>query len=338
MNRRAANRVLVVSPVFHGYWRGISAALAAHGYETREHLYDQRTSIRSRVKYKVRHELPQRLGHGDHQELEQLTTLAAIRAVRESQPDVVVVVKGDALGDDFYSEISGRARVLWLYDELRRTRWEGRDISIAGPVCSYSPADTRALSDAGLTAMFLPLAYDHRLIAKPTPKRNADVVFIGARYPGREKTLVDLAAHGIPVRVYGRDWSHHVWDRLRTWEARRPALPSGRDLERAEAYSAMMEASATLNMHGDQDGFTMRTFEACGVGALQFIDRDDLNGLYDDGVDLASFSSVDELADLCRRATSDRAWSANLRQAARVKTLANHTFDHRVATLARVWT
>jgi len=160
---------------------------------------------------------------------------------------------------------------------------------------------------------------------------------VGARYPSRERVLEGLAAANVPVRAYGRDWSSHPVDRLCTWSLRRPAVPSSRDLDRAAAYRVMAESTATLNLHGDQDGFTMRTFEAAEVGGLQLIDRNDVTGLYDDGVELAAFTSTAELVDLCRRAAADRPWSQALRIAARPLTLAEHTFDHRVATLESSW-
>jgi spore maturation protein CgeB len=139
------------------------------------------------------------------------------------------------------------------------------------------------------------------------------------------------------VRAYGRDWSRHPVDRLRSWNWRRPAVPAERDIDRLAAYEVMAESAATLNLHADQDGFTMRTFEACGVGAVQLIDRTDLDGLYDDGTELASWRSVGELVELCRRARVDRVWTDGLRERGRARTLAEHTFDHRVAVLEELW-
>lgn len=330
------SRVLLVSPAFHGYWKAIETALQARGHEVHVHLYDEHPTLRSRVVYKFRHELPQRLGRGDAA-LESATTTRAINVTRQVAPEAVLVVKGDLLGDDFYDSISGLPRVLWLYDELRRTRWATRNLKVAGPICSYSPLDTRNLVASGLNATHLPLAFDHRIAPTPTIERNSDVVFIGARYPKREATLLGLAESGVQVRAYGRDWSHHVLDRLRTWNLRRPDLPAGRDLSRADAYNSMTAGLATLNIHGDQDGFTMRTFEACGVGALQFIDRRDVSELYDDGVELASYGSKEELLALCQRAALDPAWAKSVREAGRRRTLTEHTFDHRVALLAGTW-
>ena len=59
----------------------------------------------------------------------------------------------------------------------------------------------------------------------------------------------------------------------------------------------MAGARASLNLHGDQDGFTMRTFEACGVGGLQIVDRADVDSLYDPGSELLVFNSTQELVE-----------------------------------------
>ena len=99
----------------------------------------------------------------------------------------------------------------------------------------------------------------------------------------------------------------------------------------------MAAAVATLNIHGDQDGLTMRTFEASGVGGLQLLDRSDLGGLYEPGVELLTWSDDAELVDLCSRAAHDGQWSDGIREAGRRRTLAEHTFDHRVAVLAEAW-
>jgi spore maturation protein CgeB len=135
----------------------------------------------------------------------------------------------------------------------------------------------------------------------------------------------------------GRDWSHHPFDRLRTWQLRRPAIPAWRDVSRPRAYGLMAGAPATINLHEHQDGFTMRTFEASGVGALQLIDRADVSDLYEPGTEIIPFASGDELAELCRRASIDRRWHERVGAAARARTLSEHTFQHRVRDLTAAW-
>lgn len=81
----------------------------------------------------------------------------------------------------------------------------------------------------------------------------------------------------------------------------------------------------------------MRTFEAAGAGGVQLIDRADVTSLYDPGAEVLPFGSIDELIELARRAIADSAWAKGIRSAARQRTLAEHTFDHRVAAIESTW-
>ena len=332
-------RVLLVSPSFHGYHAAIAAALEARGHSVATHVYDRHDGLSGRLQHQLLHQLPSKVGLGDHRRLRREQTEGTLAALRDARPEVVVVVKGDTLGDDFWQHLSraGLPRITWLYDEVRRTRFTPETLASIGPLATYSPLDHEAFVELGWDSRYVPLAFDHRLVPDVAALRTHDVSFVGARYPSRELALETLSAAGIPVHAHGRDWSGHPIDRLRTWSLRRPAVPGGRDVDRATAYRVMAASTATLNLHGDQDGFTMRTFEACGVGGLQLIDRTDVADLYDDGVELVAFSSLDELVELCRRAEASPGWANTIRAAARARTLAQHTFDHRVATLEDSW-
>ena len=174
-----------------------------------------------------------------------------------------------------------------------RTAYPPGLLAAVGPVASYSPLDVAALTEQGVrpgtsrwpsTATWRSRA---RGCAATRSRSSArDIRAANAR-------LLALRDAGLPVRAYGRDWSGHLVDRLRTWRWRRPDVPAERDLDRSRGLRGDGDAAATLNMHADQDGFTMRTFEACGVGGVQLIDRKDLGGLYDDGVELASWTSTE---------------------------------------------
>lgn len=81
----------------------------------------------------------------------------------------------------------------------------------------------------------------------------------------------------------------------------------------------------------------MRTFEACGVGGLQLIDRRDVTDYYDPGTEILPFSSEAELLELAERAIVDDRWGDRIREAARKRTLAEHTFWHRAKQLVASW-
>lgn len=330
-------KVLLVSPGFHGYHAAIAAALTACGHDVSTWVYDDHGGVGGRTWHQLRHQLPRRVGAGSLRRLGREETARAVAAVDRHRPEAVVVVKGDTLGDAFWERLAGLPRVTWLYDEVRRTCWTTRRLSTIGPVATYSALDAVDLEAEDLDVRHLPLAFDHRLVPTPTAARTPHVSFVGARYPTREHVLTVLHDAGVPVRAYGRDWSPHPVDRVRTWRVGVPSVPADRDVTRAEAYDVMAASAATLNLHGDQDGFTMRTFEAAGVGGVQLVDRMDVDGLYEPGTEVLAFTEVEELVDLCRRVATDTRWAEGVRAAARARTLAEHTFDHRVSELEGAW-
>lgn len=333
-----ATRVLLVSPAFHGYWESIQRAFQTLGYDVRTHLYDDFATVGSKIRNKLAYELPERVrpGTGTARLLADATS-AARSALRSHRPDVVLAVKSDLIGPAFWDDVEACSlpSVLWLYDEVRRTGYGTADLRRFGAVASYSGLDVDSLRGLGIAAHHVPLAFDPAFEVRGL--QADEVVFVGARYPSRERLLVMLHRHGVNVRAYGRQWSHHPLDRLRTWQARRPPIPAGRDVARSTGYQLMAGATATLNVHHDQDGFTMRTFEAAGVGALQLIDRADVKDLYEPEREIVVFSSDEELVELCQRARRDRVWRQSVADAGRKRTLAEHTFVHRARRLAELW-
>lgn len=335
----AATRILLVVPAFHGYGRSIAGALERAGHSVLLHEYDLNATRSSKVRHKLVHELPDRVtgGHSGSRRHAHLMTATAVAAVTEARPDVVLTVKGDTLGPEYWSAVdaSGARQLLWLYDEVARMSFDPVVLDSRPSVVSYSPHDVGLLASRGLRAAHVLDAYDHTVPV--TPRRSGDVVFVGARYPDRERLLTRLHQSGVPVRAYGRDWSGHPIDRLRTWRMHTPDLPSGRDVPRDTAYGITAGAVAALNSHTDQDGFTMRTYEIPGSGGLQLIDRPDVGQIYDPGEEVLVFTSDEELVELSLRARTDRTWARQIAERGHRRTLAQHTFDHRVPALEAAW-
>ncbi|WP_231263101.1 CgeB family protein [Nocardioides alpinus] len=324
-------RVLIVSPAFHGIWRSLAVALEASGHEVEHHLYDENAGLVAKARHHLTVELPARLGRSTDAHLAERLGGAARAAVLRTRPDVVVTIKGDVLGEQYWESLARVPHVTWLYDQLDAMRFTPEMWSSLGGVGSFSHTDTDRLRSAGLTAGYVALAYDPTF--EPGSQHTGGVVFAGARYPQREELLLRVQAAGVPVVAYGRSWSKHPFDRLRTWDLHRPDIPSGRELSRGDAHQVMQAADATINIHGAQDGFTLRTFEASGIGAVQLIDRPDVSEFYEPGTEVLVYQDVDELAELCRRASLDRSWGDAIRAAGRRRTLAEHTFAHRASVL-----
>lgn len=331
-----APRLLVVSPAFHGYWESIQRAFEKLGHEVRTHRYDAR-DLHAKLTHKISVELPARLGRDTSPLVRHEVTASTIHALRDFRPQVVLAVKGDLLDTAFHDAAADqRARTaVWVYDELPNTAFTRESLAAFDSRASYSGRDCATVQAWGLSCALVPDAFDPDIPVTAIP--TGEIVQIGAKYPARVEALLALAAAGLPVRSYGREWSRHPYDVARTWGGRRPAVPGGREMSRAQAMGLMAGAPAALNVHGSHDGFNMRTFEAAGAGALQLIDRTDVGELYEPGREIVPFTSVEELVEAARRALADPAWSAAIRRAGRKRTLAEHTFKHRARALEDLW-
>lgn len=329
-------KLLLLSPVFHGYWRSIADGFRQRGFEIETHCYDAKQSFGKKLAHKLVDELPTKLGLAAQKPGEQYSAAVA-EVVRSLRPDITLVIRGDRFGDELFDALDevGSQRYLWLWDEVRRTAHTSASLDRYDHLISYSPLDTDAFNAAGRACLHLPNAFDPRMTSEP--HHTPEVLFIGARYPRREQLLTHLAAQGVPVRAYGRDWSRHPVDLARTWQVNRPKVPAARDIGRAEGYALTAGAPAAINIHGDQDGFTMKTFEVPGVSGVQLIDRKDVSDYYEPGTEVAVFHDEEELVELCERAIRDDRWGDALREAGRQRTLAEHTWAHRADQVATLW-
>ncbi len=332
------NRLLVISPSFHGYGIATARAFEAIGYDTDVFHYDEFASWSAKFRNKVQFELPDRLHRSTAgQRMAHWATLRAAEKIRSTDATRVLVIKGDCLHEEFWAAVASRSlpTVLWLYDELSHMRFQSQYLAAPRAILSYSPPDVEQLGTWGHRAHHIADAFDS--FTKFTIAPSDSIVFVGARYASREQEMTQLVAANIDVHAYGRDWSHHPADRLRTWSYTRPNVPASRDIDRSHAYGVMGGAAAALNIHEDQSGFTMRTFEIPGAGGLQFVDRPDIGELYEPGKEVEVFTSTEELVALCQRALIDRTWRDRIAEAGQRRTLAEHTFVHRARQIDPLW-
>lgn len=327
-------KVLLVSPKFHGYWSSIAYGFESLGHSVESVIYDELPNTWVQIANKLRIEIPEQMGVDRRHAARILATSRTSLAMQGIEPDVVFVVKGDVLDPSLWVALRQRGVpvVLWLYDELRRTDHTDESLGVFTAIATYSREDRKALAEKSFVTKTVANGFDERLVPSGEP-RGTEIAFVGARYPGRSALLTELTLRGLPVRAYGRDWSHRLVDRVRTLDWLRPAVPGSPDVSRAEAAQIHHDAVAALNISGDQDGFSTRLFEVCGVGAVQLIDRADVNDFYEPGQDLLVFKGADDLVALVERVIGDRVWADRIRDSGRARTLAEHTFTHRCSEL-----
>ncbi|MDO4252719.1 MAG: glycosyltransferase [Rothia sp. (in: high G+C Gram-positive bacteria)] len=331
-------KLLIISPAFHGYCYSIADGFKELGYETFVHRYDAFDKVSSKIRNKILYELPDKIGFDGQKASEKKATHSAIKALAAVKPHKLIVIKADTLGSSFWEKVEQQKipYLLWLYDDLKRHRYSLDFLKTRPAVLSYASTETQEFQQAGINAHYIPNGYDPKLAQVPSHS-SREIVFVGSRYPNRVQLLLELHSAGIPVRAYGRGWSHHPYDRLRMWEWSRPQLPAERDIPLARAYQVQAGAAAALNIHGLQAGLAMRTFEVPGMQGLQVIDRPDVAEFYEPGREVLLYHRTQELIELCQKILAQPRWSQQIRAAGFKRSRAEHTFFHRAQKVEQLW-
>ncbi|MEO0025085.1 MAG: hypothetical protein RL196_1526 [Actinomycetota bacterium] len=328
-------RVLLVSPIFHGYHLAVSRALESLGYEVCTHVYDEAKTLFARAQ--------NRFAISGSETIKRVIanrcSERAIDALRQLKPDLVLVIKGESLDSRWWEAVqsAGVPNILWIYDELKNSAVDLKLLGNLDAVACYNSVDTKYLNANGVNAEFVPAGFDSLQSFQINNLSRGKVSFIGARYSEREVLLSKLSSAGLDVVAFGREWSRHPYDVIRTGNFRAPTFATGRDLTRQQSYGMMQGSSATINNHGTHKGFNFRTFEAGGVGAIQLIDRADVSDFYEPDKEVLVYSSPQDIVAFAERLSGDEHFSREMRNAAQSRTLNEHTIKHRMVSMERLW-
>lgn len=312
--------------------------IRAAGHDVEVSVYDRRATLRDTYTYARDVHFPRKLqGKDPNPELRRRAHSIIRGPLDAGRYDAVVMTTGAVVGSEIFEPLRRRGIpvVLWLQDELSRLILFSMDsLKVFSAVGSYSANDVALMQQHDVNAALVPNGFDNRLALSGTPA-GRDMVFIGARDPHREAVLTGLARHGLPVVAYGNAWSHRIRDRVRALSWERPDIKSFPNVTRAEASRLLYDALCAVNIHvpGIQDGINPRTFEICGVGGVQATDRADIGDYYEPGVELLTYHTVEDLADTIQRLARDPRRASEIRDAARQRTLAEHTIVHRCQQL-----
>ena len=194
--------------------------------------------------------------------------------------------------------------------------------------------DRGTLSHYPPGAIYLPLAFDD-LAPVPEVSDTWDVCFVGTPFPRRVillQALQDLLA-GMRTVVAGPGWAGKLDPQIRVLEGRQ------------DARALWCASRVVLQVHRDNffenprrippDSPSGRIFEAAGLGCCQVVDRFRSATFehYEEGKELVSFESTEELRGLLTDLVKDSVRRKAIGEAARKRTLAEHTYRHRLLSL-----
>jgi spore maturation protein CgeB len=189
----------------------------------------------------------------------------------------------------------------------------------------------RARALLGVPAVYLPEAcnpvWHHPDHDGP---RGEAVVVAGNMYPFRVRLLERLADAGIPLELYGPPWARWLGaDRIR------PAF-TGQYIARHDKAAVFRNAAVVLNsFHPSEiDGVNCRLFEAAGCGAAVLTEaRPAVAACFDVGGEVATFDTFDELVEKARWLLDSPEEGRGLGDRAAKRAHAEHTYEHRLATI-----
>ncbi len=193
------------------------------------------------------------------------------------------------------------------------------------------------LDTPGVPSEYFRIGFDprvlERVVARPT--REA-AVFVGSLAPGqhdRGTAILERAARAAPIDFWG-------------YGGEQVAAGSPiRDRYRGEAwglemYAVLAGSPVALNRHIDVAGQfanNMRLYEATGVGALLLTDaKRNLGELFEVGSEIVAYEGADDLAERIRHYLAHEDEAAAIAAAGQRRTLAEHTYEHRMRELAAI--
>ncbi|QEH93802.1 glycosyltransferase family 1 protein [Dermacoccus abyssi] len=88
---------------------------------------------------------------------------------------------------------------------------------------------------------------------------------------------------------------------------------------------------------GTRTGSRCVPSRAAGSGGVQLVDRADVSEVYVTGEEVLVFENAEELVEIARRVEARPEGFVALREAARRRTLAEHTLTHRAKQLKSLW-
>jgi spore maturation protein CgeB len=185
----------------------------------------------------------------------------------------------------------------------------------------------------GVASDYFRIGFDERILSLlGAANKDKDFSFVGgiSRHHGGAIPLLEYLVEQVDMQVFG-----YGADALPTSSPIRAR--HGGEVWGMDMYRALARSRITLNRHinvAENNANNMRLYEATGVGSLLLTDRkDNLNDLFQVGREVLAYSSKEEAADMVRHYLAHPQEAQEIAAAGQARTLAEHTYRHRMQEL-----
>lgn len=256
-----------------------------------------------------------------------------IAQVRNSRPDILLILKGETIESDTLKKIREKTGTLIVNVFPDNPLYMGKFEAIE-PCHYFFVKDSYILSilrGAGFKKVhYLPQCSDpdvHKpLVLKEHEKKTyyCDLSLIGSMYPYRLKLIEQLI--GFKPSIWGRGWS-----KISNTEILK--LYRGKDIRGTQKVKAISGSAISLNPHhplNDIHGINRRTFDIAACKGFQLADlKTDMERVFKLNNEIICFKTIDELKRLIEYYLRHPDERAQIAEAAYHRVLMEHTYDHR---------
>jgi len=158
-----------------------------------------------------------------------------------------------------------------------------------------------------------------------------EVVVAGNYYGYRQYLVARLLDAGVPMVLYGQ--KPPLWAELCVKKAH-----TGRYITKEEKSEVFGSGLACLNSTALSEGNSLncRAFEIAGTCGLQLIEnKPAVADCFEPGLEVLTYSSVDEIVEHLQRARKDPKWALSVREAGHARANAHHTYEMRLAYILK---
>ena len=179
------------------------------------------------------------------------------------------------------------------------------------------------------TIEFFP-GYDVRNDKYISLRKSREFVFVGSLH-GEAPALLEVASRVIPsMHFFGFVNGHEssVMQNRTLWSHYKGEAWGG------EMKTILGESLATLNRHSLKNFFgNLRSFESTGLGAALFSDGENAHKHFFDSDELVLYKDLFDLESKLQKIISEPEALSDIGRRGRERTLAQHTYDHRIPNL-----
>lgn len=252
--------------------------------------------------------------------------------VKHIRPDVLYIQEGNILSDAFIAKL--KPLVKLIVGQIASARPSNRTYLNYNLMITSFPHFVDYFKDKALNAIYMPLAFDDRLLEYfQHKKRTRPLTFVGGFSPKTyqwstpvfeevaKQLRIDCWGYGIESLTLHSPLRQHYHGE--TW---------GLDV-----YKILSESCITLNRHGEisqQYANNMRLYEATGMGACLVTDwKENLHEMFEPEKEVVTYRSADELVEKVNYLLAHDKERAKIAKAGQERTLREHNCYNRMKEL-----